>query len=351
MLEWLRETFENRYARGAAIALASIVGAYLVAFIIERGVKRAVGKTKTELDDKLIAALHRPVVVSVMLTGFGFAAGVTPMHERAHSITVSALKTVAIIVWAIGALRIVRILLEALSTRGRSLVQPRTLPFFDMVGKVLATTMGVYFVFLAWKIDLTAWLASAGIIGIAVGFAAQDTLANLFSGLFIVADAPYKIGDYIVLEDGLRGRVASIGIRSTRVLTRDNIEITIPNAVIASSKIVNEVGGPRVQHRIWVTVDAAYGADLDRVHDVLVTAAKDIEGVLPSPAPHVRFLEFGASGLTHRLYVWVERAHEVELIKHRLNTSIYKAFTDADLEIPYSKHDVYIKEQPRIFAN
>ena len=77
-----------------------------------------------------------------------------------------------------------------------------------------------------------------------MGFAAKDTLANLFAGVFILADAPYKIGDFIVLDGGERGRVTKIGIRTTRILTRDDVEITIPNATIANSKIINESGGP-----------------------------------------------------------------------------------------------------------
>ncbi|OQW99996.1 MAG: hypothetical protein BWK74_00755 [Desulfobacteraceae bacterium A6] len=91
--------------------------------------------------------------------------------------------------------------------------------------------------------DLTAWVASAGIIGLALSFAAKDTLANLFSGVFILADAPYKIGDFIVLDSGERGEVTNIGIRSTRLLTRSDIEITVPNSIMGNTRIINEAGG------------------------------------------------------------------------------------------------------------
>ena len=91
---------------------------------------------------------------------------------------------------------------------------------------------------------MTAWLASAGVVGIAVGFAAKDTLANLFSGVFILADAPYKIGDYIVLDaTGMRGKVTQIGLRSTRLITRDDVEVTIPNSIMGNSQVINQSGG------------------------------------------------------------------------------------------------------------
>ena len=88
----------------------------------------------------------------------------------------------------------------------------------------------------------------------AVGFAAKDTLANLFGGIFILADAPYKVGDFVVLGSGERGEVTQVGLRSTRILTRDDVEVTVPNAMIANDTIVNESGGPWVKHRVRVRV-------------------------------------------------------------------------------------------------
>ena len=103
---------------------------------------------------------------------------------------------------------------------------------FDMLAKILLFCAAVYLIMLAFALDVTGWLASAGIVGIAVGFAAKDSLANLFAGIFIIADAPYKLGDFIMFEDGMRGRVTEIGLRATRILTRDDIEINIPNQLI-----------------------------------------------------------------------------------------------------------------------
>ena len=94
-------------------------------------------------------------------------------------------------------------------------------------------------------------------------------MANLFSGIFIVADATYKIGDYIVIDSGERGMVTNLGMRSTRLVTRDDVEVTIPNAVIANAKIVNESGGPWEKERIRVPVGVAYGTDTRKVDGIL----------------------------------------------------------------------------------
>ena len=346
-MEWLEPYLANRYVRAAALVVGAFLASWIVAFIIERLLKVLVGKTKTDLDDKLIDATHKPIVQTVILVGLGFAQHQLPMSDKLHGYTVSALKSLAILVWVRAGFHVWTILLEGLSRRGKkgAIVTTQTRPVFDMVGKILVVGAAIYFLFLAWNIDVTAWLASAGIVGIAVGFAAKDTLANFFSGIFIVADAPYKIGDFIVLDEGARGQVIAIGIRSTRILTRDDVEITVPNAVIGNSMIMNEAGGPKVHQRVKVTVDAAYGSDIDQVYEVLL-AASAVEGIEKEPPPKVRFEAFGASGLTHGVYVWVADARKRELIVHRLHTSIYKAMAEADIEIPYNKLDVYLKELP-----
>ena len=151
-----------------------------------------------------------------------------------------------IIVWATA---IFRAFVQFIKWYGKTagsnkLFQQRMVPLFDNVGKLIIFLACAYFLFKSWGWDVTGWLASAGVIGIVVGLAAKDTLSNFFSGVFIMADAPYKENDYIILDSGERGYVSNIGLRSTRIMTRDDIEITIPNSVIANSKIVNESGGP-----------------------------------------------------------------------------------------------------------
>ena len=200
---------------------------------------------------------------------------------------------------------------------------------------------------LIWGIDPTAWLASAGVIGIAVGFAAKDTLSNLFSGFFILADTPYKVGDYIVISTGERGMVTNVGIRSTRILTRDDVEITIPNAVIGNAKVQNESSGRWEKYRIRVKVGAAYGSDVDQVCDVLKSIADESDNVCKDPEPRVRMRAFGASSLDFELLCWIEEPVLRGKVVHELNMKVYKKFNEVGIEIPYAKQDVYIKEMPK----
>ncbi len=189
-------------------------------------------------------------------------------------------------------------------------------------------------------------MASAGIIGLAISFAAQDTLSNLFAGVSILADAPYKVGDFVVLETGERGRVTMIGIRSTRLLTRDDVEVTVPNSIMGNTKIINESGGPNEKQRIRVSVSVAYGSDIDQVRSVLLEIAENHSELCATPEPRVRFRNFGASGLDFDLLCWVSEPVLKGKMVDELNCSVYKRFIEEKIEIPYAKQDVYIKSLP-----
>jgi small-conductance mechanosensitive channel len=261
---------------------------------------------------------------------------------------INLLLSVIVASWMRATLRISTQSLDAMvSNRQRfMLVEHRTVPMFDLTVKLLVILLGSYVLLLIWGINPVGWLASAGIIGIAVGFAAKDTLANLFSGFFIVADAPYKIGDYINLDTGERGKITAIGMRSTRMLTRDDVEITVPNAVIANAKIINESGGPYTKMRVKVPVGVAYRSDVDQVCTILQTVGDNHKDTCSHPEPRVRMRRFGASSLDFDLLCWIEDPETRGLIVHELLMEIYKAFAREGVEIPYSKHDLYIKEMP-----
>ncbi len=247
------------------------------------------------------------------------------------------------------AMRVSRLALEVLvlhQDRFRY-VDRRTLPLFRNVSNVLLIGAAAYFLFLVWDLDVTAWLASAGIVGIAVGFGAKDTVANFFAGVFILADAPYRIGDFIILDSGERGRVTHIGLRSTRLLTRDDIEVTVPNAIMGNTKIINETGGPHEKERIRIKVACAYGSDIDRVKRVLLDVAVRHDEVCDDPEPRVRFRNFGASGLEFELLAWIDEPVLRGRVTDALNTEVYQRFTEEEIEIPYAKQDIYVKEMPR----
>lgn len=330
-----------------AIAIA-IIAASFFKYVIMAGLKSVVARSNLQFGSSLLNLLHTPIYYSVLFIGLYIALSILTPDQAYRDIESSVLRSIAIVIWTLFFLRANGVMLRQLAlhpTRFHAL-NTKTLPLFLNLMSILLVVVSVYLVFTVWHIDMTAWLASAGIVGIAIGFAAKDTLANLFAGVFIMADAPYKVGDYVILDSKERGEITHIGIRSTRMLTRDDIEITIPNSVIGNSKITNESGGHRESSRCRIPVGVSYNADIDLVKSVLMAIAMGEELVLKDPEPRVRFRRFGASALDFELLVWIDQPALKGRLVDILNSQIYKQFKINNIEIPFSKHDLYIKEFP-----
>jgi small-conductance mechanosensitive channel len=270
------------------------------------------------------------------------------LPEPPEYITLGTLRTIAIVIWY-GFLRgLVQLLLTAFHQGAtRKHLHSSMLPLLDTAIKVVLLALAVYFVFLAWNINVTAWIASAGIVGLALSFAAKDTLSNLFAGVSIIADAPYKTGDFIILESGERGMVTHIGLRSTRILTRDDVEITVPNGIIGNSKIINEAGGPSAKHRIRVAVGVAYGSDIDQVIAALSGVAAAHPEICDEPVPRVRFRKFGESSLDFELLCWIAQPVDRGRMTHELNCAVYKTFAKKEITIPFPQRDLHVRTMPQ----
>jgi len=330
-----------------AILLASVLIGFVTDLVVRRVLRRLTRRTKTTLDDVIIDSMRRPLFVSVLFAGIGVALPKLEPTETTLYVVQGLLITVAVLLWSGALFRSGKAFLGVLAARQDefAVVNTRTIPLFDIAVKTVIVAAASYGVLLAWDVDVTAWLASAGVMGIAIGFAAKDTLSNLFAGIFILADAPYKIGDFIVLSSGERGMVTDIGIRSTRLLTRDDIQIIVPNAAIGNATIINESGGPYEKERIRVTIGVAYGSNVDHVRDVLMQAANDAKYLAKEPAPRVRFRTFDESALNFQLMGWIDEPVLRGRALDDLNAKVYNALNASDIEIPYPHRVVHLKRE------
>jgi len=329
------------------VAFAYVAGK-LIKMVVTRSLMKLTAKTNTTADDQLVEHLTKPIVLTTVTVALMMVVAVYRLPQGLQDATLSILATILMFSWLKAGLKAASILLALLGDNHHrfEIIQERTIPIFDMTIKVLLVGLGAYVFLMIWGINPTAWLASAGVVGIAVGFAAKDTLANLLSGVSIVADAPYKIGDYVVLDSGERGRVTNLGMRSTRLLTRDDVEVTVPNAVIANAKIINESGGPWVKHRIRVPVGVAYGSDVDEVCRILDEIAVTLPEVVKQPAPRVRMRGLGDSSLDFELLAWIEHPELRGRVRHELLMNIYKTFNQEGIEIPFPQSDIHVRTLP-----
>jgi MscS family membrane protein len=152
----------------------------------------------------------------------------------------------------------------------------------------------------------------------------------------------------VVLDNGERGEITKVGIRSTRLLTRDDVEVIIPNSAMANTKVVNESGGRWVKFRIRIKVGVAYASDVDQVVDLLEGIARAHDGVCRHPQPRVRMRGFGDSSLDFELLCWVNHPSERGLVSHQLYMEIFKALGREGIEIPFPQRDLWVRRLPSV---
>ena len=345
--EYYNLILSNTALKGLALIVVSIISAKIVDIIFSLIFKHLVKTTKTTLDDKILQLLHKPIFYSILFVGFILSIKTIALPEYVEFVLVGCFKTVTTIIWLFVISKILVMSMDWASrqTASSNILQKNTLPLFNNLGKIGIGLFGAYLIFLSWDININGILASAGVLGVVLGLAAKDTVSNFFAGIFLMADAPFKEGDYILLDTGERGYVKKMGLRSTRFMTRDDIEITIPNSVIAASKIVNESGGPGETERVRVNIQIAYKTDIEKVKTILVNIAKKNENVLKLPEPRVRFREFADHGLRLQLLFWIHKPEIRGRTVDSVNTEIYKTFEEHNILIPFPTMNVLMPNE------
>ncbi|HZV47804.1 MAG TPA: mechanosensitive ion channel domain-containing protein [Thermodesulfovibrionales bacterium] len=334
------------YINAILFVLILIVFAKFIDILVDKVFRRFARFTKSDVDDLIIDAIHRPIYLTIILVGCTVViAYLQPSPEIIWYVNNSLYSIIAVL-WTITMIKTGNIIIEKVLSKASDVTGLRKdiIPLIENVFKIGLIGGTLMIVLSIWKINVTPLLASAGIVGVAIAIAAKDTLSNFFGGISIFIDRPYKIGDYIVIEGGERGEVASIGVRSTRIKTRDDVLITIPNAIIANSKIINE-SAPIPNFRVRVAISVAYGSDIDLVEKTLLEIASVNDNILPEPDPRVRFREFGDSALNFELLCWAREPSLRGRIVHELNRAIYKNFGELGITIPFPQRDLHIYQK------
>jgi small-conductance mechanosensitive channel len=206
----------------------------------------------------------------------------------------------------------------------------------------LFIAVGLYVALKMVGVDLGSLALVAGAIGVGIGFGLQNIINNFVSGIILLAERPIALGDRVEV-DGVAGRVVQINLRSTTVVTNDNISIIVPNSSFISSKVVNwSHGDPKVRLRLPVGV--AYGSDPEQVKRVLLEVAAAKSEVLKQPEPMVYFDNFGDSALNFELGVWTsEMLSSPRRFRSELNFAIEKALRENGIRIPFPQRDLHLR--------
>ncbi len=338
ILEFTDNPLINAFIKFAAFILLL----FILEFIVNKIFRKLTRKTETDLDDVFIDIIHSPLLISIFLFGIFFLVQDLDPTAKFLNFLRKILMSFGLILWSVAGLRLTRLIIVKILFKlfRFSGLRSDAVPALTGLLKIIIVVVSIIVMLAVWGVDLAPLLTSASIMSAVVLFAARDTLSNFFAGFTIIVDQPYKIGDYVDLQTE-RGEVVEIGLRSTRIKTRDDILISIPNSIIANEKIINE-SAPIKQFRVRIPIGVSYNSDVDLVEKILIEIAVNNANVIEEPEPRVRFRTFGDSSLNFELLCWARDPSLRGLTIHEINKEIVKKFRENNIEIPYPQRDLHI---------
>lgn len=188
-------------------------------------------------------------------------------------------------------------------------------------------------------------IASTAALLVGVGLGLQELFKDVASGIILLIERTVKVNDVVELDNNMIGRVINIGLRTSKIKTRDNVVTIIPNSKLVNDQVVNW-SHIEERTRFHIDISVKYGSDLDLVTRVLLDCAKDHPRIISESEPFVRFADFGESSLDFQLFFWTNNTFRVESTKSDLRYKIDKAFRENKIEIPFPQRDLYLKSTP-----
>lgn len=348
VLELLDKFTTNKYAQSFIILLLFYAISQLFVFISEKIILRLTKKTKTKIDDLIVAKINKPLSLILLLMGLRLA--IIPHKLSAFLLGISEhlISTLIILLVTYMVIVILNILIvswgEKFASKTESKVDDEVVRLFQKFSRITVSFIGLIFVLNVWGVEIGPLLASLGIAGIAVAFALQSTLGNIFGGISLIVDRSITVDDFIRLEEGTEGFVTDIGLRSTKIKSRDGDLVILPNGKLADSKIYN-YHKPLPTTRVTVDFGVKYGSEIEKVKKIILKELSGINAVLRNPEPVVIFSELGDFSLKFKAHFWVRSIEKKMEAKEAASIVIYNALNKNKIGIPFPTRTIYLKEQ------
>lgn len=327
----------------------SVSGALVSRYVWRKVLPILTARTRTTLDEMIARDTASPVSLSVLLFGLWRTALAANNYGLLHDSWMSnvqmGLEIATIYAVAFLLNGVIKGVLdwygEEIAPKTDTQLDDDFLPLIRRLSFILLLFLATAMALQEMGKDVTALIATASVASLAVALAAQDTLSNMISGIMIMLDRPFRIGDRIEFGDGKVGDVLEIGMRSTRILSVDNHVLVVPNKELANERIVNhKLLDPKV--RLVQGVGVAYSSDTAQVKSLMLSIAQATPHVLKEPAPQVLLLDFQDSALYFELRCWVEHYRDYWMTKDALNTAIKEAFDRHGISIPFPQREVRV---------
>jgi small-conductance mechanosensitive channel len=346
--------WEQNIISAVIVLTAAVLARPVLTFILDKLIARLTRFTKSTLDNLIIEAIRPPLYWLVILLALEAAL------KRLDFLPSSFQSDLAGVTYVLYSLLVLAALWRVINAFAQWYAQDiaektdtpldnQMVPFVRRILLILLVVIVAIIVLGHFEVEISGLVTTLGIGSLAVALAAQAALSDTISGFIIMADRPFRIGDRIeILELGTWGDVEDIGLRSTRIRTRDNRMVIVPNSVVGKSLVVN-YAYPNTEYRIEIHVGVAYGTDLEHARKTLVDAVSQVDGVDPAHPVEALFLEFGDSALVFRVRWWLDSYVDTRRMFDKVNTAMYIALRQAGIEMPFPQRDVHLKfQEPQV---
>lgn len=320
-------------------ASASVAGGLLLGFLVYWLVARSLRRNQTMTmwggDQLLLRALHRVILVWFAVAGIYGAIIALPLKERISDPVNRGLLAIVIISGTLAAGRLAGDMTKLYALRSGGGLRQSSI--FVTLSRLFAVVVGLLILLQTLGVSITPLLTALGVGGLAVALALQDTLANLFAGLHLIASKKIRLGDYVALE-GIEGYVTDINWRNTTVrMLPGNMNI-VPNARMANA-IVTNFYRPQQELSILMQVGVAYDSDLEHVERVTIDVAaecqREISGAVRSWEPLVRFHTFNDFSIDFTVVLRAEEFADQHILKHEFVKRLHRRYDAEGIVIPF----------------
>jgi small-conductance mechanosensitive channel len=334
-----------RFALPLAVAGGVFVGGLVLQHLIVGRLRALARRTPTDLDDAVLRVLRGPVVLWLAILSLAVAAEFTDLPTRAEALVQRTLVVlvVASVTWI--AARIAgEVVARAMTPEGGRLPAASLI---ENVVRGVVVVVGALVILQLLGISVVPIVTALGVGGLAVALALQDTLANFFAGIHIIATRRIRPGDFVRLDSGDEGHVEDVTWRHTSIRQLSNALTIVPNAKLAAAVTTN-YSLPEPATVLLVPGGVAYGSDLDRVERVAVDVGRevmrDVEGGVAEWEPLVRFTAFGESAVTFNVVLQVREQPLAGQVRHELVKRLYARFLREGIEIPFPQQVVHLRQ-------
>ncbi len=339
---------QNKYLYSLVLIATFYVISQLAVFISQKIILRITSRTKTDIDDLIVNRTNRPVSLILLLVGLRLALLPLGIKQSVLGIFEHIISSVLILLITYILIVVIGIIIDGwarkVAERTKSALDSDIAHIFHRFSRIFITIVGILFILPIWGIQIGPLLTSLGIAGVAVAFALQNTLGNIFGGVSLILDKSIKVGDKIKLDNETMGTVLDVGLRSTKIKTWDGELVTIPNGKMADSRILNFVQ-PDPSVRVVIDFGVEYGSDANKVRKVVLETIKKLPGFMKDPEPKVLMIGMGDFALKFKALFWVENFDMKFEIKSLATENVYNALRNNGIEIPFPTRTVYMADK------